>query len=88
MIAVYISPESMTVEQYNRISQRLEASEAPEKGRKHHSCFDEDGHLMVFDIGESQEQYDAFAAHLLPVLKDEGISGSAPAVIPVVNVVQ
>ena len=88
MTAVYISPESMTVEQYNTISQRLEASGAPEKGRKHHSCFGEDGHLMVFDIWKSQEQCDAFAAHLLPILKDEGISGSAPAVIPVVDVVQ
>ena len=78
MIAVYVSPESMTVEQYHRVHDRLQAGGAPEAGRKHHSCFGEDGHLMVFDIWESKEAYDAFAAHLLPILQEEGITASRP----------
>jgi hypothetical protein len=78
MIAVYVSPESMTVEQYHKVHERLTATGAPQAGRKHHSCFGEDGHLMVFDIWETEEQYQAFAAHLLPILQAEGITSSRP----------
>ena len=68
MIAVSIRPDSMTVEQYETIGERLGASAAPETGRTHHSCFGQDGHLMVFEIWDTQERYDAFAGHLLPIL--------------------
>jgi hypothetical protein len=88
MIAVYISPESLTVEQYTTIGERLDVSGAPETGRTHHSCFGEDGHLMVFDIWDTQEHYDAFAGHLRPILADLGISGAEPDVLPVINVIQ
>ena len=89
MIAVYVSPEAMTIEQYNTVHERLEASGAPEKGRTHHSCFGEDGHLMVFDIWDSHESYDAFATHLLPVLAELGITSARPPdIMPVVNVIQ
>jgi len=85
MICVYISPESMTIEQYHRVHERLEAAGAPEVGRKHHSCFGEDGHLMVFDIWESREDFEAFAEHLIPILADEGIrSNRPPDIMPVV----
>jgi hypothetical protein len=89
MIAVYMSPESMTVEQYNKIHQRLEAAGAPDKGRTHHSCFGEDGHLMVFDIWETQDDFEAFGKHLVPILEAEGIKTTRPPdIMPVVNLIQ
>ena len=89
MIAVYVSPESMTVEQYNKVHERLQAAGTPEKGRKHHSCFGEDGHLMVFDIWESQDAYDAFAKDLPSILEAEGIKMNRPPdIMPVVNLIQ
>jgi hypothetical protein len=75
----------MTIDQYHEVHERLVSAGAPAAGRKHHSCFGEDGHLMVFDIWESEEDYEAFAAHLLPILKDEGIQASrAPDILQVV----
>ena len=59
MIAVCVSPESMTIEQYAKVRDRLHASGAPETGRKDHSCFGEDDHLMAFDIWDRQEDFDA-----------------------------
>jgi hypothetical protein len=39
MIAVFVNPEAMTVDQCNKVNERLQASGAPETGRKRHSCF-------------------------------------------------
>ena len=39
MIAVFVNPEAMTVDQYNKMNERPQASGAPETERKHHSCF-------------------------------------------------
>jgi hypothetical protein len=79
----------MTIEQYNEARQRLEASGAPAQSRRHHSCFGEDGRLMVFDIWDSQEDYDALARHLFPVLQELGItSARLPDIMPVDNFTQ
>jgi hypothetical protein len=88
MIAVYVSPESLTVEQYNKARAGLEASKANMDGRKHHSCFGEDGKLAVYEIWESQDQYEAFAQFLLPVLQEAGIVAPPPSIMPLVNLDQ
>ena len=88
MIAVYVKPESLTVEQYNKARKGLEASGANIDGRKHHSCFGEDGQLMVFEIWDSQENYDAFGKFLMPVLQDVGIVPSTQDIMQVANLEQ
>ena len=88
MIAVYVKPETLTVEQYNKARQGLDASGANLDGRKHHSCFGEDGQLMVFEIWDSQESYDAFATFLMPVLKEIGIVPSTQDIMKVTNLEQ
>jgi hypothetical protein len=89
VIAVYVSPEAMSFEQYQRIQSKLEAAGAPTAGRKHHSCFGEAGHLAVFDIWESQGDWDAFAAVLGPIIQEEGVTASRPPdVMPVVGLLQ
>lgn len=89
MIAVYVSPDAMTIEHYKAAHDRLEAVAPSPQGRMHHSCFGEDGHLMVYDVWESQADFDAFAEHLLPILAELGITSSRPPdVMPVVALEQ
>ena len=88
MIAVYVKPESLTLEQYNQARKSLDASGANMDGRKHHSCFGEDGQLMVFEIWDSQENYDAFGKFLMPVLQDVGIVPSTQDIMQVANLEQ
>ena len=88
MIAVYVKPETLTVEQYSKARKGLEGSGANMAGRKHHSCFGEDGQLAVFEIWDSQQSYDAFAKFLMPILQDVGIVPSSKDIMEVVNLEQ
>jgi hypothetical protein len=63
MIAVLSTPESMTAEQYDRLVEQFEASRAsPPPGRRLHVCFGHRDHLMVFELWDSMEELQAFAA--------------------------
>ncbi len=88
MIAVYVQPESLTVEQYNKARAGLEASGANVEARKHHSCFGDDGQLMVFEIWDSKEAYEAFTEYLRPVLQEIGIVPKNIDFMQVVNLEQ
>ena len=88
MIAVYVKPEALTIDQYNKARKGLDASGANLTGRKHHSCFGEDGQLMVFEIWDSQENYDAFGKFLMPVLQEVGIVPSTQDIMHVANLEQ
>jgi hypothetical protein len=88
MIAVYVKPDALTAEQYNKASEGLNTSGADLSGRRHHSCFGEDGQLMVFEIWDSQESYDAFSKFLMPVLQKVGIVPSTQDIMQVVNLEQ
>lgn len=79
-IAAYFHPKGMTLEQFNEVQRRLDAAE-PE-GCIHHSCFGEDGELMVFDIWDSPETFQAFGAVLMPILGEVGVDPDEPAVDP------
>ena len=93
MIAVYYSPENLTKERYETITQKMMA--AMEGGKLsaqpplHHSCFGEDGHLMVFEIYESQQAFDALWPDLSAQIKEAGVTFSRePDVLPVVGLFQ
>jgi hypothetical protein len=88
VIAVYVKPEALTIDQYNKARKGLEASGANTTGRKHHSCFGEDGQLMVFEIWDSQENYEAFGKFLMPVLQEVGIVPSTQDIMHVENIEQ
>lgn len=87
-IAAYFHPESLTTAQYDETIRRLEAAGmAQPAGRLHHSCFGDDGKLMVFEIWESPEHFAAFGPSLMPILQDVGINPGNPSVMPIHNVV-
>jgi len=72
-IAAYFHPTNMTLAQFSEIHQRLEKAGAePDPHRLHHSCFGEDGDLMVYDIWDSPESFQAFGQVLMPILAERG----------------
>jgi hypothetical protein len=85
-IAVYFHPKGMSLDQYNEVHKRLEANGAGlrnQRGRLHHSCFGEDGDLMVYDVWESQAAFEAFGKTLMPILAEVGVDAGQPAVMPI-----
>lgn len=88
MIGVYIHPESLTKAQYDQISEKLMAAGPPPPGLKHHSCFGEDGKLMIFDVWQSEAEWDTAWQRLSPLFAEAGVTGATPAVMPVVNDLQ
>ncbi|MGH9242949.1 MAG: hypothetical protein ACRD29_01255 [Acidimicrobiales bacterium] len=88
-IAVYFQTKNMTLDKFNEIHRRLDAAGAAEpKGRIHHSCFGEDGALMVYDVWESPETFEAFGATLMPILGEVGVDPGEPAVMPIHRLTQ
>jgi hypothetical protein len=88
-IGAYFSPKSMNETQYNDIMKRLTAAGAASpKGRTYHSCFGTADKLMVFDVWNSQADFDAFGQTLMPILAQVGVDPGEPQIMPIVNVVK
>ena len=87
-IAVYFHPESMGASQYDEIINKLDAAGAGKPaGRVHHSCFGPAEKLMVYDVWDSQESFDAFGQILMPILGEVGVDPGTPDIMPVHNLV-
>ena len=79
-IVVRYHPTSLTAEKYDATTNRqLEAAglEWPADGLDYHVCFGTDGSLMVSEIWDSREQWEAFGERLMPLLAEAGIEMSA-----------
>ena len=88
-IGVYVAPVSMNKAQYDACMQKLtEAGQAAPKGRTYHSAFGEGDHLMVFDVWDSQADFEAFGATLMPILASLSIDPGQPDIMEIVNIVQ
>jgi hypothetical protein len=83
-IAVYFHPKGMSLAQFEETHRRLaEVGSAEPDGRIHHSCFGDDGDLMVYDIWESPEKFEAFGGVLMPILGEIGIDVGEPSIMAV-----
>lgn len=79
----------MTLDQFNEVHKRLDAAgEGNNPHRLHHSCFGPDGELMVYDVWDSPEAFEAFGAVLMPILAEVGVDPGEPAVMPIHKIVQ
>lgn len=86
-IAVSFRPKGMTLEQFSDISRRLgSAGQYPHL--LHHSCCGDDGDLMVFQIWESKESFEAFGRALMPILAEVGVDPGQPSVMAVHDLTQ
>ena len=74
-IVVRYQPKSLTAEKYDATTEQFEAAglDWPPEGMDHHICFGTDGNLMVSEVWDSREQWEAFGERLMPVLAEAGI---------------
>ena len=86
-IVVRFAPSNLTAEKYDKVV-RLEAegSLTDPDGRDYHVCCGAGGELMVSEIWDSQEQFEAFVPHLMPLLEQAGIDPGEPTIFEVHNV--
>lgn len=75
---VRFSPEGLTSEQYAEVQRRLDAvGQWPPDGIEYHVCFGTEGNLKVSEIWSSDEQFQAFGQHLMPILEQVEVRFSA-----------
>jgi hypothetical protein len=88
-LAVYFHPKNMTLAQFEEIHRRLDATAGEHsEHRLHHSCIGADGDLMVYDVWDSRESFEAFGAALMPILAELGVDAGAPDVLEVHKLLQ
>jgi hypothetical protein len=88
-IVVRFNPPSLSASQYDSTISALEAQgDFPPDGLDYHVCFGEDGSLLVSEIWDSQEQFEAFGERLMPVLEQAGIEPGEPTVFQVHNTIK
>jgi hypothetical protein len=77
-VVVRHHPESLTAEKYDATTAQLEAAgvDWPPDGLDYHVCFGTDGNLLVSEIWDSREQWEAFGEQLFPQLGEAGIEFS------------
>jgi hypothetical protein len=89
-LGFYLAHVEFSAEKYESALKQLEdAGAGSPKGRTLHVALDSgDGGINVFDIWESQEDFDAFGATLMPILSELGVSLEEPMVATVHNVIR
>jgi hypothetical protein len=87
-LGFYITGKGFTPERYDTTTVELEeAGAGAPKGRVSHVALQSDGEIQVFDIWESQADFDAFGATLVPILTAAGIELNEPMVAEVHNTI-
>ena len=85
-IVVRFAPSNLTAEQYDEVVRLLdEKGQLSPDGQDYHVCFGTDGELLVSEIWDSQEQFEAYGEHLMPVLEQVGIDPGEPTILEVHN---
>ena len=87
-IGIYFHPASLSTQQYDDATRRLELAGAGKpKGRLFHSAFGEGSSLSVYEVWESQADLDAFGKTLMPILAEVGIEPGTPDIVPMHNLI-
>jgi len=88
-ILARFTPRSLTVQKYEEVNRRLEASgDWPADGLEYHVLFGPEDDLRVSEIWDSQEKFEAFGERLMPVLAEVGIEPGEPELLEVRNIVR
>jgi hypothetical protein len=87
-LGIYFVHAGFTPEKYDSAIKKLEAAGAGKPaGRTYHCALESNGEIQVFDIWESQEDFDAFGSTLIPILTELGVELQDPMVSTVHNVI-
>ena len=88
-LGIYFVHQGFTPEKYESAIEQLEAAGAgAPKGRTYHVALEADGAIQVFDIWESQADFEAFGQTLIPILTELGVDLKEPMVANVHNVIR
>jgi hypothetical protein len=88
-LVVRFSPESLTSDQYDHVVRRLnEENISPAEGLDYEVCFGSGDKMKVSLVWDSKEQFEAFAARLMPSLAEFGIDPGEPEVLEVHNIIK
>jgi len=88
-LGIYFVHQGFTPEKYESAIKKLEAAGAgAPKGRSYHVALESDGAIQVFDIWESQADFEAFGQTLVPILTELGVELKDPMVATVHNVIK
>ena len=88
-LGIYFVHDKLNPEKYGEAIKKLEAAGASSpKGRTLHVALESNGAIQVFDIWESQADFDAFGSTLLPILAELGVELNEPMVATVHNVIR
>jgi hypothetical protein len=87
-LGFYFTHGGFTPDKYDQVIKQLDAAGAGSpKGRSIHVALESNGEIQVFDVWDSQEEFDAFGETLLPILAAAGIELNDPMVASVHNVI-
>ena len=87
-IGIYFAVQGMSADKYDDVIKQLEdAGQGAPKGRSYHAAFEGENGLQVFDVWDSQEDFDAFGQTLIPILAGAGIEPGEPMISPVHNII-
>jgi hypothetical protein len=88
-LGIYFTHGGFTPEKYGEAIKKLEAAGAgAPRGRTYHVALESNGAIQVFDIWESQADFDAFGKTLVPILDGLGVELGEPMVATVHNVIE
>jgi hypothetical protein len=88
-LGIYFAHQGFTAEKYGSAIKQLEAAGAgAPKGRTLHVALQSGDDINVFDLWESQEEFEAFGATLIPILTELGVELGEPMVAQVHNVIR
>jgi hypothetical protein len=88
-LGIYFVHEGFTPEKYESAIKQLEAAGAGSpKGRTYHFALESDSAIQIFDVWESQADFDAFGPTLIPILTELGVQLGEPMVANVHAVIQ
>jgi hypothetical protein len=85
-LGIYFVHVGFTPEKYDAAIKKLdEAGAGSPKGRLNHFALESDGAIQVFDVWESQEDFEAFGETLVPILMEFGVELTEPSVAHIHN---
>jgi hypothetical protein len=88
-LGIYFRHDGFTPEKYkSAIEQLAAAGQGSPKGRSYHVALESEAGVHVFDIWESQEDFEAFGPVLIPILSSLGVGLQEPMVATVLNVIE
>jgi len=86
-IIVHFAVEGMNEQKYAEILRRLEkAGAGAPPGRLHHACYGPKDALVVVDVYDTPQSFEAFGKTLVPILTEMGVRAT-PDVRSVHNII-